>query len=113
MKEWQRVWDSVEKLAGTRRLPERVIAPLFNAAFGGRLRNSTYRTETEVSLDVAGRDLKLLTEQRLLVPFGERRGRYYVAYDQLKIIREKARTGRPPLDNPFGTPELRGQKVLF
>jgi hypothetical protein len=49
---------------------------------------------------VASRDLKSLVEQGLLVPKGERRGRYYVASDGLREILVKTREGRR-VEDPF------------
>lgn len=99
-REIQRVWDELEVEAKRRQLPERLIFALADAAFGLRVRNSTYRSAAEVSENVASRDLKLLVDAGLLIPHGERRGRSYVASELIRSIRERAREPRVHED-PF------------
>lgn len=99
-REIQRVWDELEVEAKRRQLAERLIFALADAAFGLRVRNSTYRTAAEVSENVASRDLKLLVDAGLLIPHGERRGRSYVASEFIRSIRERAREPRVNED-PF------------
>ncbi len=53
--------------------------------------NERYRGENEISIQVAGRDLRKLCDLNLLNAVGEKRGRYYVASESLKEIREKTR----------------------
>jgi hypothetical protein len=43
------------------------------------VRNATYRNNADVSDALASKDLKELVDAGLLVPHGERRGRYYTA----------------------------------
>jgi hypothetical protein len=50
---------------------------LTDAALGHRVRAARYREENELSDVVASRDLKRLVDEDLLIPHGERRGRYY------------------------------------
>ncbi len=83
------------------------MIPLFNAALGIRVTNSRYQKETEKSSYVAGRDLKILTDSELLVPHGERRGRYYTAGTELREARQKARRDRTVLD-PYELLEISG-----
>jgi DNA-binding transcriptional ArsR family regulator len=77
---------------GRRVLPEaggrdRSIPALFNAAQGYRIRDATYRALAEdISELVASRDLRALVEAGLLTRVGERRGRTYLASEQLKRI---------------------------
>ncbi len=54
----------------------------------------------EVSENLASRDLKTLVDQGLLVTAGEKRGRYYLASDALKVIRLKTREPKKDVD-PF------------
>jgi hypothetical protein len=68
------------------------------------VRNATYRPVAEISDQLAGRDLKLAVSAGLLVPKGERRGRYYERSDRLRRIREQTREPRTTLDDPFGPP---------
>ena len=79
--------------------------PLFNAALGIRITNSRYQNETDESAHVAGRDLKRLTDMEILVPHGEKRGRYYTAGKELKEARQRARRDRTVLD-PYTLPEV-------
>jgi Fic family protein len=88
-KELERVWDELEVMIQSRRLPTRVIFALSDATFGFRVRNATYRSMAEVSQPVASRDLQLLVENGLLIPAGEKRGRIYVASDILRALRQR------------------------
>ncbi len=88
------VWDQLERLVKLHSLPTRVEIALIHAAFGLRVRNYRYRSDNEISGVVASRDLRKLCEHGLLTAVGERRGRYYIASDLLKQIREKARDKR-------------------
>ncbi|MGQ0665343.1 MAG: Fic family protein [Pseudomonadota bacterium] len=99
-KEMARAWDYLEAEVKRRGLPERATLALVDATFGWRVRNSTYRAAAEVSENLASRDLKLLVDQGLLMPRGERRGRSYVASDFLREIRAKTRE-RKVVTEPF------------
>jgi Fic family protein len=93
--ETERVWSELEAMIGGMGLPERVIFALSDATFGYRVRNATYRTVAEISESLASRDLKLLVENGLLAPDGEKRGRVYVASDKLRSLRERTREPKP------------------
>ncbi len=84
-----RMWGEMEKLRKTHDLPERTEIALMDAAFNYKVRNGRYRQENEISDVVASRDLKRMTDLGLLMPVGEKRGRYYVAADPLKEIRKR------------------------
>ncbi len=99
--EAERRWDMLEREVSQRRLPERCFGALWDAALGFRVRNSTYREFAEVSLVVAGRDLKALSDSGLLVAQGQARGRYYVASDVLKTLEASIRRDRTPIPDPF------------
>lgn len=86
-----RIWEQVSKIIQSSGLPERAESPLIDAALGYRIRNNRYRTESKISEVVASRDLKRLCEIGLLLPVGEKRGRFYVASEGLKKIKEDAR----------------------
>ncbi len=102
--EYETLFDSVEALMKRKKLNERMTVPLFNSAIGMRVTNARYQKETEVSSYTAGRDLKVLTDLEILVPHGEKRGRYYTAGKELKDARHRARRERPILD-PYDLPE--------
>lgn len=99
-KEYGRAWDELEIEMSRRELPERAILALHDATFGYGVRNSTYRSAADISLNLASRDLKLLSDQGLLKPIGVGRGRVYVATEILTAIRERIREPRTD-DDPF------------
>ncbi len=99
-RETARLWDALEAEIHIRTLPERVIFALADAALGMRVRNATYRPIAEVSDQVASRDLKNLTDQGMLVPKGEKRGRHYVASEWLLEVRGRTRETRR-IEGPF------------
>lgn len=103
--EYGSIFESVEKIIAREKLMERMTIPLFNAALGIRVTNSRYQKETEKSSYVAGRDLKILTDSEILIPHGERRGRYYTAGTELREARQRARRDRTVLD-PYELPEV-------
>jgi Fic family protein len=101
IREIERVWNAIEAEAvGQRRYNERVVHALMDAAFGYRVKNSSYRKQVEISDAVAGSDLRDLTHDGLLLPRGERRGRYYVAGNWLEEVRGRARE-RAENPDPF------------
>jgi Fic family protein len=102
-KETERVWNELEQMIKARRLPERVIYALSDAAFGYKVRNATYRGIAEVADAVASRDLKLLVDNGLLTAAGEKRGRAYVAAPILRQIRERTREPRIEPQRLFGS----------
>ena len=103
--EYEALFASIETLVERHRLNERMAVPLFNAALGMRVTNARYQKETEESAHVAGRDLKALADLALLVPHGEKRGRYYTAGRELREAREAARRSRAVQD-PYELPEV-------
>lgn len=101
-----RLWDSLEFEAGRRGLPERTIAVLGEAALGLKARNAIYRKMAGVSEIVASRDLKLLVDAGLLVPEGEKRGRVYLASDELRRMGQAASAGEQKrIPDPFDDAE--------
>ena len=84
-----RMWGEMEKLRKRHDLPERTELALMDAAFSYKVRNGRYRQENEISDVVASRDLMRLSDLGLLMPVGEKRGRYYVAAKPLEEIRER------------------------
>jgi Fic family protein len=87
VREIERLWDELDVLVRTYDLPDRTIAALSDASFGLHVRNSLYRAQAEISDFVASRDLKLLVDAGLLIPIGQRRGRYYRGAESLQKIR--------------------------
>ena len=57
-----RVWNEVEKIIREHKLPSRLETPMLDASFGYKIRNSSYREESEISDVVANRDLKKLCD---------------------------------------------------
>lgn len=98
--EMERLWELLEKEAVRKRLPERAMLALADAALGHRVRNATYRTAAQISDPLASRDLRAMVDAELLVPQGERRGRHYVAGEWLMQARRATRAKRVTTD-PF------------
>jgi Fic family protein len=94
-----RLWAALEQEVKSRKL-KRVIPALADAAIGLKIKNPTYRNQAEVSNQVAKYDLKKLSEEGLVVPKGEKKGRYYVAGQLLLEMRQKTRSTQPVKD-PF------------
>lgn len=96
------MWEAID---GERRglgLDERTMGSLYAAAWGLRVRRSTHLTYAiDISERVATKDLQRLVASGLLVPIGERRGRFYVASDRLKNLRAATREPRRPIRDPF------------
>jgi Fic family protein len=101
VKETERLWDALEQEIERRKLPERTIYAVADAAIGLKVRNATYRNIAEVSDFVASRDFKQLVECGLIMPDGERRGRFYIASPYIREIRRRTREPRAPSDDPF------------
>lgn len=99
-KELASVYADLSDLAKARRLPERTVMALLQAALGTKLRNSSYRVSAELPQHLASRDLKALVEADLLIPQGERRGRFYMAAPVVAEIRQRSRLPKRIAD-PF------------
>lgn len=97
----QRVWDAIESEMVKRGLPDRTIFALADAAMGHNVRNPTYRKVADITANLASRDLKLLVDQGLLEPTGEKKARYYVAAPILLEIRKANETTRKEIADPF------------
>ncbi|HYA80397.1 MAG TPA: hypothetical protein VED87_05660, partial [Methylocystis sp.] len=98
--EYERLYTRIVEIAELHRLPERMHMVLFDAALGFRVTNPRHRADAEISEVLASRDLKRLTEIGLLLPFGEKRGRFYRASDVLKEARMQTRVSRQ-ISDPF------------
>jgi Fic family protein len=107
--EVERIWLELDKLVAARGLNPRSTVALYEATIGFRVRNATYRATIisddgeEINEAAASRDLKQLQDAGLLVPHGEKRGRYYSAGDDLRAIVRMLVAARSPRDNsdPF------------
>jgi Fic family protein len=100
----QRLADEVEIEVRRRRLHPRVVTPLVEAAFGLRVRNTASRMRPDSALQATSRDLRQLADGGLLRAVSERRGRAYVAADDLMRLGKKLRV--PGLESdPFDSQE--------
>lgn len=84
-----KVYEEVSRVARAAKLPDRADVLLVDAAFGLRLRAGRYREENEISDVVASRDLRKMVDLGLLVPHGEKRGRFYTGSPMLREIAAK------------------------
>lgn len=109
IRETERLWIDLERLAGQQGLPERVLPLLHDAAMGLRVRNATYRAileqsgEEPITEQTASRDFQRLVAAGILVPGGEKRGRSYIGGRDLRALRRAIVEARDPRDNsdPF------------
>jgi len=121
--EIEAIYIELDRLIERHGLPERTIDALFDAAAGLRVRRSVYRailegqSEDSVSEQTATRDLQALTNAGLLVPHGEKRGRFYTAGPEIVNIRNRVVGKRDRRDDtdPFsiGATAEPGQTRLF
>jgi Fic family protein len=112
----EKIWEELDVVTRARKLPERMIYALHDAAFGYRVTNPRYRKLAEISENLASRDLTSLVEQELLIPKGERRGRFYIRGTFLANLWQKVQETRTPIPDPFeeqSKPSSSGQQHLF
>jgi len=100
LSEMSRMWAEIEVEIKRRKMPERMIYAVADAALGLQVRNPTYRKQADITNQVAKLDLKRLVDTGLLAPKGERRGRYYTAEELVRQIAKRARIPREETD-PF------------
>lgn len=86
-----KLWKALEAETKRRKIHERALVALADAAIGLRVKNPTYRNQAEVTNQVAKNDLKRLADEGLLVPKGEKKGRYYLASELLQKIRKETK----------------------
>jgi Fic family protein len=107
VRESERLWTELEKVADQEKLADRVIAVMFDAAIGLRVRNNTYRAAIadleEISDATASRDLGKLVDAGVLESQGEKRGRYYTRSPRLAAVWQAIVESRDPKDDrdPF------------
>jgi Fic family protein len=113
------IWKLLEEQVKQRGLPERTMNALMKAAYGIRVKNPSYRQESNISNQVAKLDLKSLVTHGLLEAKGERRGRYYLPSALLASLRQESRI-RADVSDPFddagpssSTPPAGAQQRLF
>jgi Fic family protein len=99
----RRLWDGIEHELKERKLPERTLLALVDAAMGHKIRNTTYRRAADITHTLASRDLKQLVDSGLLEAQGEKRGRYYLASEPLHAIRRRNEIPAVELEDPFAT----------
>jgi Fic family protein len=99
----RQIWRDTQALTQGMNLPERLAFAIGDVAFMVGTNNASYRNITGVDERRATRDLKLLVDNRLLIPLGEKRGRSYKGGPIVEEIRRRAREAYPPqpIVDPF------------
>lgn len=100
VREAETVMNALEEEVTKLGLPERTKLALWDAATGYKVKNNTYRTAADITHGLASKDLMALAGTGLLVPIGERKGRYYVGSPRLEEIRRNAAENRF-IANPY------------
>ena len=98
-----RLIEVLEQEISKRKLHDRVMSALIDAALNLSVKNPTYKKQVDVTDQVAKLDLQGLVNAGLLEAKGERRWRHYIASEQLKAIR-KATRSRADIADPFEQP---------
>lgn len=99
----EKQWHTIDDLIGSHKINERVGAALFDALLGLRVTRPSYVKLADIDERTATRDLVQAADLGLLEARGERRGRYYVAGESLRQVRERLRAERAPLEDPYPT----------
>ncbi len=115
--ETEALWDGCEQLVRRRKVPDRSVAALCDAARGWHLQRTLYRklvldgAGEQITDDTATRDLRALGGAGVLEPRGEKRGRTYQPTDVLRAAWSAVRVQRPPrsYEDPY---ESAGQSRL-
>ena len=100
IRETDRVYEELSQIITRKGLPERMVFALMEAAFGYRVRNSSYRVSADISSNLASRDLKTLVSEGMLERRGERRGAYYTASSEIREVRTRHRLPKS-IPDPF------------
>ena len=111
-RETERIYIALLHLVAQRGLPDRIALALLQAAIGAKVRNASYRVSADISSNLASRDLKQMTDAKLLVAEGERRGRRYGAGKEVANIRDAHRLPKGR-DDPFEIDVAADQPSLF
>jgi Fic family protein len=96
--EMGKIWEGVVRLIQREKLPDRCELPLVDAAYGLRITRPRYVTEADVTEFVASRDLKRISDTGLLLPKGEKRGRFYVGSPELRKLYQNIKDNNPAPD---------------
>jgi len=110
--EMSRIYDEIHRLANREQLPPRCELSLVDAAYGFRINRPWYMKEADVTEFVASRDLKRLADLELLIPHGEKRGRYYTGSQILRQIRQKNRDNSP-MPDPYQIAETQQMEPVL
>lgn len=94
------LYSALDEEVKKRKLNERVMFALLDAAVGLSVKSPNYRQMADVSDQVATLDLQSLISHGFLVAKGERRWRHYVASEQLLRIMNSVRI-KPKTYDPF------------
>lgn len=103
IEEMGRLVAALEIETKKRKLNDRVLNALIDAAINLKVSNPSYRKQANISTQVAKIDLINLAEIGLLKKVGEKRGRYYIASDYLLELRRSIRLEHTNED-PFAEP---------
>jgi Fic family protein len=101
----QRIWDELERLLASKHLPSRAITALNDAAFGYRVRNSSYSAMAEISEQVGNQDMRALAKAGLLIAEGETRGRVYIASPSVREVYRRSYEAKT-YEDPFAQLDL-------
>lgn len=99
-RDYDRLWEELEREAARRALPERTLSALAAAAMGGRLTSEEYQSFAEISPQAAGEDLKRLVEANLLAETNTPGA--LAATPELEAIAARCRAPEAPELDPFG-----------
>ena len=111
-RETELIYIALLHLVAQRGLPDRIALALLQAAIGAKVRNASYRVSADISSNLASRDLKQMTDAKLPVAEGERRGRRYGAGKEVANIRDAHRLPKGR-DDPFEIDVAADQPSLF
>jgi len=104
--EMAEVWESIVRITHSLNLPMRCEMPLVDAAYGRRITRPSYINEAsltdakEVTEFIASRDLRRLSDVGMLLPHGEKRGRFYTGSPEIRKLRDNVRN-RIPVPDPY------------
>ena len=109
--EYEHLYEKIVDIAKAANINDRSCAALFDAALGFRVTNQRYKSDADVTELVASRDLKRLCDAGLFEPFGEKRGRYYLAAGPLRAARAATRLPRS-IGDPYDLITRREQQAV-
>lgn len=107
------LWTALTDVAEDKRLPERAVVAMYDAARGLRIRRTAYQKQNGLEDRTAARDLRAMAAAGLLEQRGQTRGRHYVGTPWLRETWRTVRAARAPLGEPYpDTPYLAPEAVL-